>query len=90
MEASVYRINERGCNKETLHQYITTKVKKNLDIIKSARQIRPLLNYDELVVNGVSYPNLSRYIPYLSEDYLMEVFINDRCAVIHGDLTIQS
>ena len=90
LENSIYRVNMRSADKETVHEYIQTKVLKNLEKIKNARYIRNLQQYGMVEINGVEYRNLSFYEKYLEEEYLQRVFENDACALIHGDLTVEN
>ena len=61
LEKSIYQNNRRNADKDTIQLYIENKVKKNLKKIKNARMIKPLLQYDKIVINGVSYFNLQYY-----------------------------
>lgn len=90
LEKSIYQNNRRNADKDTIQLYIENKVKKNLKKIKNARMIKPLLQYDKIVINGVSYFNLQYYEKYLQEDYLQKIFANDEYSEIHGDLTIEN
>ena len=90
LEGSIYRIDVRKADKETIHKYIQSKVEKNLDKIKNAKRIKNLQQYDTIYINGVEYRNLPFYGKYLNEEYLSKVFKNDTYAVIHGDLTIEN
>lgn len=90
LEGSIYRVNLRPCDQQTINKYISTKVTKNLDKIKSAKHIRNLLKYDTVIINGIQYPNLPYYDRYLTEEYLQQIFAQDTYAVIHGDLTIEN
>lgn len=90
LEKTIYRINNRKADTETIHLYYESKVRKNLDRIKAGKQIRDLQQYNTVIINGVEYPNINQYEKYLTEHYLAEVFQNDIYAVIHGDLTIEN
>ena len=90
LEDSVYKVNVRNADYDTIYKYIDNKVIKNLEIIKSAKWIKDLLQYDTVIINGKEYNNLLFYEKYLSKEYLAEVFKNDTYAVIHGDLTIEN
>lgn len=90
LENSIYKTDVRPADNETIHKYIESKVKKNLDKIKNGKKIKDLQHYDTIIINGVEYRNLSFYEKYLSEEYLKQVFSNDTYAVIHGDLTIEN
>ncbi len=90
LEESIYRINVRPADTHTIHLYIESKVTKNLEKIKKAKQLRNLQQYKTIYINGVEYRNLSYYEKYLNCDYLEKVFSHDIYAVIHGDLTIEN
>ena len=90
MEKSIYQMNVRKADKETIYKYIEAKVTKNLKKIKNSKRIKNLWQYDTIFINGIAYRNLPFYEKYLSEDYLQKIFKNDTYAVIHGDLTIEN
>lgn len=90
LERSIYQIDVRKADEDTIHKYIQSKVEKNLDKIKNAKRIKTLQQYDTIYINGVAYRNLPFYGKYLNEEYLQKVFRNDTYAVIHGDLTIEN
>lgn len=90
LEQSVYQIDVKPADKETIHQYVQSKVIENLNKIKNARCFRDLCRYETVYINGVAYPNLPAYGRILNERYLQRVFENDGYAVIHGDLTIEN
>ena len=90
LEHSIYQINVQKADLNTIREYISVKVHKNIDIILSAKRIKNLQQYESIIINGVSYHNLSYYLKYLEEDYLLNIFKTDDYAVIHGDLTIEN
>lgn len=90
MEKSIYQMNVRKADKETICKYIEAKVTQNLKKIKNSKRIKNLQQYDTIFINGIEYKNLSFYEQYLSEEYLQKIFKNDTYAVIHGDLTIEN
>lgn len=90
LEASIYRMHARACDRNTVHEYVTSKVLRNLKKIRAAKRVKNLLQYEAVTINGVRYRNLQYYEKYLTEEYLWEVFQNDTYAVIHGDLTIEN
>lgn len=90
LEESIYKINVRTADKETIHSYIESKVNRNLEKIKNAKKIRALQGYDTIFINGIEYKNISYYEKFLQEDFLQDIFKNDLYAVIHGDLTIEN
>lgn len=89
-ENSIYKVDVKKADSDTIHKYIEDKVKKNVEIIKNARRIKKLQQYKEIIINGIPYRNLSYYEKYLNEKYLQEVFKNDTYSIIHGDLTIEN
>ena len=90
LEKSVYLQHVRPADQSTIQRYIAGKVDKNLNKIKNGKYIKGLLPYDEIVVNGVAFPNLNHYEPYLTSEHLEEVFKDDIYSDIHGDLTIEN
>jgi len=71
-------------------KYIDLKVKDNISKIYDSKILKKLLKYDEVVINGRPYKNLSYYLEYLSKEYLYNIFKNDIYSDIHGDLTIEN
>lgn len=90
LESSIYQINVRPADAKTIRQYIEKKVTHNIEVIKSAKRIKALQQYDYVIINGAKYKNLNYYQNYLSPDYLYKIFQNDTYATIHGDLTIEN
>lgn len=90
LEGSIYQINKRKADRDTVDRYIDVKVLANLDRITKSKRIISLSGYDKIIINGVEYDNLSSYMKYFDRDFLREVFINDDYSVIHGDLTIEN
>ena len=90
LENTIYKKNCSSANVESIKQYIDKKVTANLKAIKEHKKFRQLMEYDELVINGTAYKNLSFYEQWLSENNLITVFENDEYALIHGDLTIEN
>ncbi|CDD58925.1 lysylphosphatidylglycerol synthase transmembrane domain-containing protein [Clostridium sp. CAG:43] len=90
LENSIYQMHVKKADTETIHKYIQTKVRKNLEKIKNAKRLKGLQQYDILIINGIEYKNLKFYEKYLEEKYLENIFKNDSYAVIHGDLTIEN
>ena len=90
LENSIYRENASKAEKEIIEEYIREKVIKNLERIKSSRKIKNLYDYEEIIINGKTYKNLSHFEKYLTVDFLSEVFKEDTVSVIHGDLTLEN
>lgn len=90
LENSIYQVNVRNADKTTIDKYLSQKVERNLKKICDAPIIKDLQQYDSIIINGVSYPNLSTYKKFLSKNYLEKIFSKDRYSVIHGDLTIEN
>ena len=90
LEKSVYQIDAAKADPATLHAYIEAKVSANLRKIRAAALFRELSQYDAVFINGVQYPNLRYYEPFLREECLLRIFRDDPCSVIHGDLTVEN
>ena len=82
--------NVRPADKELTKKYIEDKVIKNVEKIEAAKEIKPLIEYDTLLINGVEYKNLKQLKKWLSAEYLNEVFAKDEYADVHGDLTVEN
>lgn len=90
LEKSLYCINCRQADKETIDQYIRDKVTKNVEKIMNAKYFKRLMEYDEIIINGKVYKNLPYYLNKLERGYLYEIFKQDSYSEIHGDLTIEN
>lgn len=90
LEDKLYCINSRKADKETIYNYVETKVLRNIDKITKAKGLKNLLEYDELIINGTTYKNLKYFSKYFKFDYLYNVFKDDMYSDIHGDLTIEN
>ncbi|WP_312702496.1 lysylphosphatidylglycerol synthase transmembrane domain-containing protein [Sedimentibacter sp.] len=90
VRTKLHRMNVSPAEPQLLHEYIEGKVTKNLIKIKNASQIKPLLQYDELMINGKTYKNLPFFEKYLSEESLQQIFGQDIYSDVHGDLTIEN
>lgn len=90
LDENIHSQKVSAADPEHIRKYIQDKVLGNLEKIKQNKQLKKILAYDTVVINGVEYPNLSYYDCYFSEDYLGRIFRNDYYADIHGDLTIEN
>ncbi len=90
LDETIYRKDTHPADDEHIAKYIESKVFKNLHTIAESKRLRPLLEYDTLVINGTEYRNLPFYEKWLSKEYLTKIFSGDEYAVIHGDLTIEN
>lgn len=90
LNSSLYQYNQRNADISTIKKYISQKVTKNIEKIMSSRILKNIMKYENVIINGVSYKNLSYYLKFLSEDYLLKIFLNDKYSDIHGDLTIEN
>lgn len=90
LENSIYKVDVRKADKDTIDEYVKYKINKNLNKIKNAKRISKLQQYHSVFINGVEYKNLSFYENFLSIKKLEKIFENDTYAVIHGDLTIEN
>ena len=90
LEEKLYYINSRKADKDTIKKYIDTKVIQNIEKIKKAKSLRNLMEYDELIINGIKYKNLNQFSKYFTFEFLYDVFKEDIYSDIHGDLTIEN
>lgn len=91
IRANLHEKNTRKADSTTIKAYISSKVEKNLKIIKEqTRHIRALEEYDTIYVNGRTLPTLKFYSDMLEQGHLESIFINDVYSHIHGDLTIEN
>lgn len=90
LEESLYCRNSRRADEGTVNAYIEEKVTKNIEKIMNAKPFRKLMEYEEIIINGITYKNLPYYLPKLDREQLFEIFQNDTYSEIHGDLTIEN
>lgn len=90
LRAKLHTKNARPADKELTKKYIDSKVTENVKRIENGKEIKPLLEYDTLFINGEEYKNLKKLKKWLKPEYLMEVFKDDEYSDIHGDLTIEN
>ncbi|WDD89230.1 lysylphosphatidylglycerol synthase transmembrane domain-containing protein [Fusobacterium nucleatum] len=90
LEEVLYINNLRKADTESINKYIDLKVRDNIAKIYDSKALKKLLRYDEVIINGKPYKNLSYYLEYLSKEYLYNIFKEDIYSDIHGDLTIEN
>lgn len=90
LEEVLYTNKLRKADTESINKYIDLKVRDNITKIYDSKILKKLLRYDEVIINGKSYKNLSYYLKYLSKEYLYNIFKDDIYSDIHGDLTIEN
>ncbi len=90
LEESLYCINRRPADTDTVNRYIEDKVVGNLGKIMDAKYFRRLMEYEEVVINGRKFKNLPGYLSGLEKKHLFEIFKDDNYSEIHGDLTIEN
>jgi len=90
LEEVLYTNKLRKADTESINKYIDLKVRDNITKICDSKILKKLLRYDEVIINGKSYKNLSYYLKYLSKEYLYNIFKDDIYSDIHGDLTIEN
>jgi len=90
LEDTLYKTAISVAIREDIDAYITGKVDKNIERIVSARRLKPLCEYDTIVINGKEYRNLKFYEKMLSHENLQKVFEGDVITSVHGDLTIEN
>ena len=82
--------NVRQADSTSIRRYIEEKVLNNLEKLNSDRFIRTIEQYEEVVVNGISYPTLHNYHTFFEKEFLRKIFSADEYADIHGDLTVEN
>ena len=90
LEEVLYTNKLRKADTESINKYIDLKVRDNITKIYDSKILKKLLRYDEVIINGKSYKNLSYYLKYLSKEYLYNIFKDDIYSDLHGDLTIEN
>lgn len=90
LKISLYDTSKRAVNPALLERYINSKVHANLEKIFVSGELKTILEYEEIVINGISYKNLKYFSPNLSTTHLLKVFAEDICCDIHGDLTLEN
>lgn len=90
LEEVLYTNKLRKADTESINKYIDLKVRDNITKIYDSKILKKLLRYDEVIINGRPYKNLSYYLKYFSKEYLYNIFKNDIYSDIHGDLTIEN
>ena len=86
----LHKPTKRKMDNRTLNKYIETKILGNIKKIEVGREIKKILKYDTLIINGKEFKNLNQFKKYFEVDYLQKVFKNDNYSDIHGDLTIEN
>lgn len=89
LDESLYTNQIRAKN-EVISKYVESKVTNNIKKIKQGKEIKHLLEFDELIINGHTYKNLHKLEYLLTNENLISVFKNDSYCEIHGDLTIEN
>lgn len=87
---TLYAQHQRQADPQLISNYISSKVSKNLEKIKNARELKGLYEYENIIINGQVYNNLCILEQYLKSDYLFDIFQDDIYTEIHGDLTVEN
>ena len=90
VERGLYTKNERPADPEALERYIAGKVTANLERLETSRELHELMAFETLFINHREYRNYPALKAMFSPAHLREVFAQDRCCDIHGDLTIEN
>lgn len=91
LENNLYFSNLQQKNSgNQLEKYIQEKIIDNYNSMIDNKQFSDILRYDYVIINGVCYPNIQMYDSIFKKSNLYNVFINDRCGEIHGDLTLEN
>jgi len=87
---NLHQKSRRPADRVMMEQYIDQKVWKNIEKIEAARELRPLLYYETLIINGKSCRGFPFLKQYMDSAILAKVFGGDQYSDIHGDLTIEN
>lgn len=87
---NLHSLNIRNADKNMIDEYIDKKVYSNIEKIENSNYIKPLIKYDEIIINGKKYKNLNKIKKMLDKEKLEKIFHNDICCDIHGDFTIEN
>lgn len=90
LSAHLHSQNVRPASAQAVGRYMDQKVRGNLEKMEAARELRPLLAFETLTINGKVYRNLPLLRRWLRPEFLREIFIRDVYAEIHGDLTVEN
>lgn len=90
LRQGLYSIDAQLAESFVVKSYIEEKVRFNLQKVKGSKLLKDILKYDNLIINGKPYKNLLHYEQFLSDEYLYDIFRDDFCCKIHGDLTIEN
>lgn len=90
LEKKLYSKHNIQPKKETIYEYIDSKVIKNLNKIRNANVFKEIINYDYIIINGKKYKNLKLISKLFNRENLYNIFKNDKYCDIHGDLTIEN
>lgn len=87
--------NKRDFDQAQLEKYVQSKIFGNVAGImeNGGEYISALQKYDTIFVNGEECKNLNYYFGstgIFKPEHFLELFANDKCAVIHGDFTIDN
>lgn len=92
---NLYTVNLRDADKGSIINYIVSKVSGSAKKILTdgGQYLSALQKYPNLVINGKTYKNFNYYFGdngILTKDKLLQIFVNDKCSDIHGDLTLEN
>lgn len=87
---TLYQANTHDDKENIIEEYISKKVLGNLEQIQSAKSLKELTQYEYIIINGKLYRNFPLLSTMFYPEHLKEIFKNDPCSDIHGDLTIEN
>jgi hypothetical protein len=90
LETQLYSRGSRRAGEDEIRGYIEKKVTANLEKVKNSKLLRPIMGYDEVIINGRVCKNLSFYDKFLDGEKLFHIFSGNLCSDIHGDLTLEN
>ncbi|MGI5842994.1 MAG: hypothetical protein ACOX9B_02255 [Candidatus Xenobium sp.] len=75
---------------EAIDSYIQHKIVARVEALLGAGVLAPILAAESLLVNGIRMPNLPSLAGLLEPARLRELLAHDKCARVHGDLTVEN
>ena len=75
---------------EAIDSYIRNKIVARVETLLGAGGLAPILAAESLVVNGIRLPGLTGLAGLLEPARLRELLAHDKCARVHGDLTVEN
>ncbi|MBQ9181609.1 MAG: flippase-like domain-containing protein [Bacilli bacterium] len=90
LDKNLHQINVRKSDPNLIKNYIDKKVTDNIKIMENSKELKNIMKYDTIFINGKEYKNLKQFKKYFKYEYLYNLFKDDVYADLHGDMTIEN